>query len=137
MISNQAIEQAAYDIMAKAAIDIPEDYLGGIKEMVTTEKAQLSCFVLQSMVENWEVATEDRRPMCADTGLPRYYVKVGNDARIEGGFVAIERALRSATARATRRRRPCNSSSSSPGWAARGRYADQRGPPIWAPTCLR
>ncbi len=28
MISNQAVEQAAYDIMAKAAIDIPEDYLG-------------------------------------------------------------------------------------------------------------
>ena len=101
MISNQTVEQAAYDIMAKAAIDIPEDYLGGIKKMIGTEKVQLSCFVLQSMVENWEVATEDRRPMCADTGLPRYYVKVGNDARIDGGFVGIERALRSATARAT------------------------------------
>ena len=94
MISNQAVEQAAYDIMAKAAIDIPEDYLGGIKKMIGTEKVQLSCFVLQSMVENWEAATEDRRPMCADTGLPRYYVKVGNDARIDGGFVGIERALR-------------------------------------------
>ena len=101
MISNQAVEQAAYDIMAKAAIDIPEDYLGGVKTMIDTEKVQLSCFVLQSMVENWEAATEDRRPMCADTGLPRYYVKVGNDARIDGGFVGIERALRSATARAT------------------------------------
>ncbi len=101
MISNQAVEQAAYDIMAKAAIDIPEDYLGGIKKMIGTEKVQLSCFVLQSMVENWEAATEDRRPMCADTGLPRYYVKAGNDARIDGGFVGIERALRSATARAT------------------------------------
>ena len=54
MISNQAVEQAAYDIMAKAAIDIPEDYLGGIKKMIGTEKVQLSCFVLQSMVENWE-----------------------------------------------------------------------------------
>jgi L(+)-tartrate dehydratase alpha subunit len=101
MISNQAVEQAAYDIMAKAAIDIPDDYVGGIKKMIGTEKVQLSCFVLQSMVENWEAATEDRRPMCADTGLPRYYVKVGNEARIDGGFVGIERALRSATARAT------------------------------------
>ena len=101
MISNQAVEQAAYDIMGKAAIDIPEDYLGGIKKMIGTEKVQLSCYVLQTMVENWEAATEDRRPMCADTGLPRYYVKVGNDARIDGGFVGVERALRSATARAT------------------------------------
>jgi len=39
--------------------------------------------------------------MCADTGLPRYYVKAGNDAKIEGGFVALEQALRGATARAT------------------------------------
>ena len=39
--------------------------------------------------------------MCADTGLPRWFVKVGNEARIEGGFVELERRLRSATARAT------------------------------------
>jgi L(+)-tartrate dehydratase alpha subunit len=39
--------------------------------------------------------------MCADTGLPRYYVRVGNAAVIEGGFVALERALRRATAEAT------------------------------------
>ena len=38
MISNQAVEQAAYDIMAKAAIDFPEDYLGDIKKMIGTEK---------------------------------------------------------------------------------------------------
>jgi L(+)-tartrate dehydratase alpha subunit len=53
------------------------------------------------MVENWEAATEDRRPMCADTGLPRYYVKVGDNAKFDGGFTGFERALRSATARAT------------------------------------
>jgi L(+)-tartrate dehydratase alpha subunit len=53
------------------------------------------------MMDNWDAASEDRRPMCADTGLPRYYVKVGNDARLEGGFIGLERALRSATARAT------------------------------------
>jgi L(+)-tartrate dehydratase alpha subunit len=57
--------------------------------------------VLQSMVENWEAATEDRRPMCADTGLPRYYVKVGDEAPLRG-FTGLEAALRRATARATR-----------------------------------
>jgi L(+)-tartrate dehydratase alpha subunit len=39
--------------------------------------------------------------MCADTGLPRYYVKVGDNAKFDGGFTGIERAMRSATARAT------------------------------------
>jgi L(+)-tartrate dehydratase alpha subunit len=87
--------------MAKAGIEIPEDYLAGIKRMAAREEGDLSSFVLQAMLENWEAAKEDRRPMCADTGLPRYFVKTGNDARLEGGFVALERALRAATARAT------------------------------------
>ncbi len=101
MIENATIETAAYEIMTQAAIDIPQDYLTGIKGMIDLEKGDLSSFVLKSMVDNWEAATEDRRPMCADTGLPRYYVKVGDNAKFDGGFTGFERALRSATARAT------------------------------------
>ena len=101
MIDADRIEEAAHGVMTRAAIDIPGDYLTGIKGMIDTEKGDLSAFVLKSMVENYEAATEDRRPMCADTGLPRYYVKVGNEARVPEGFVSLEKALRSATARAT------------------------------------
>jgi len=39
--------------------------------------------------------------MCADTGVPRYFVKAGNEAQVEGGFVALEHMLRRATAEAT------------------------------------
>jgi L(+)-tartrate dehydratase alpha subunit len=101
MIDAETIETAAYEIMKKAAIDIPEDYLAGIKGMIDLETGDLSAFVLKAMVDNYEAATEDRRPMCADTGLPRYYVKVGDEAPLGLRFTAIERALRSATARAT------------------------------------
>lgn len=100
-IEPTTIETAAYEIMKRAAIDIPEDYLTGIKGMIDLESGELSSFVLQSMVENWEAATTDRRPMCADTGLPRYYVKIGDRAPFASGFTAIEAALRQATARAT------------------------------------
>lgn len=96
-----ALEQAAYEIMVKAGIEIPDDYLSGIKAMASTEKGDLSAFVLEAMLENWEAAKADRRPMCADTGVPRFYVKSGSEAMPEGGFVALEHALRSATARAT------------------------------------
>ena len=72
MIDSTTIEQAALTIMGKAAIDIPDDYRNGVKGMIDLETGDLSAFVLQSMVENWQAAAEDRRPMCADTGLPRY-----------------------------------------------------------------
>ncbi len=101
MIDEPLIETAGLEIMRRAAIDIPDDFRDGIKGMMAEEEDELSRFVLQSMVENWEAAESDRRPMCADTGLPRYFVKVGNEARIEGGFIALERALRRATSRAT------------------------------------
>lgn len=101
MIELARIESAAYEIMKRAAIHIPEDYKNGIREMQAVEKGPLPRFVLHTMLANWDAADEDQRPMCADTGLPRYYVKVGNDARLDGGFVGLERALRSATARAT------------------------------------
>jgi L(+)-tartrate dehydratase alpha subunit len=39
--------------------------------------------------------------MCGDTGCPRWYVKVGNEATVEGGPIALEEALRRATANAT------------------------------------
>jgi len=87
MISCDAIERAAHQIMHNAAIDIPEDYRRAVAGMAAREEG-LSCFVLQTMLENYDAASADRRPMCADTGLPRYYVKVGNEARIEGGMVA-------------------------------------------------
>jgi L(+)-tartrate dehydratase alpha subunit len=101
MISNAIIEQASYEIMKQAAIDIPDDYLNGIKSVAKNEVEELSGFVIKTMINNYEAATGDRRPMCADTGLPRYYVKVGDNAKFDGGFTGIERAMRSATARAT------------------------------------
>ena len=99
-ITAQHIEEAAYEIMKKAAIDIPEDYLSGIEAMADTESGDLSAFVLSAMLDNYRAATEDRRPMCADTGLPRYYVKIGDKARMDS-MVALEAALRKATADAT------------------------------------
>ncbi|MBC5766327.1 fumarate hydratase [Ramlibacter albus] len=95
------VEEAAFEIMKRAAIDIPEDYKLGILEAQKKETGKLARFVIKAMQDNWDAATEDRRPMCADTGVPRYYVKVGNEASIENGFTAIERVLRKATADAT------------------------------------
>jgi L(+)-tartrate dehydratase alpha subunit len=100
-IAIKLVEDTARELMARAAIDIPPDYREGIRRARDLETSKLPRFVLTEMLENWSIASEDRRPMCADTGLPRYYVRAGNEAVVEGGFVALERALRQATADAT------------------------------------
>jgi L(+)-tartrate dehydratase alpha subunit len=101
MIPIDLIQSTAETLMDKAAIEIPEDYLTGLQAAAETEDGDLSSFVLQAMLENYKAAKEDRRAMCGDTGCPRWYVKMGNEARIEGGPVALESALRRATAKAT------------------------------------
>ena len=100
-ISAKLIEDTARELTARAAIDIPPDYREGVRLARDRETGRLPRFVLTEMLANWDLATAERRPMCADTGLPRYYVKLGNEAVVEGGLVALERALRRATAEAT------------------------------------
>src|SRR5215470_7541423 len=100
-ISIKLIEDTARELMARAAIDIPADYREGVRQARDREQNRIARFVLTEMDKNWDIASAERRPMCADTGLPRYYVRAGNDALVEGGFVALERALRRATADAT------------------------------------
>ena len=101
MIGIDLIQSTAEALMDKAAIEIPQDYLDGLQRAAECEDGDLSSFVLKAMLENYEAAREDRRAMCGDTGVPRWFVKLGNEAQVEGGVVALETALRRATANAT------------------------------------
>ena len=101
MITENSVRKTAITLMEKAAIEIPDDYLHGLKKAADVEDGDLSSFVLSAMLENYQAAKEDRRAMCGDTGCPRWYVKMGNDAVVEGGPVGLEHTLRQATATAT------------------------------------
>ena len=101
MIKADTILETARNLNVKAAIEIPKDVQRQIGQMQEKETNKLSRYVLDKILENYDAAIKDRRPMCADTGLPRYYAKIGNDATIEGGFVALEKMLRLATADTT------------------------------------
>ncbi len=101
MISIDLIQSTAETLMDKAAIEIPEDYLVGLKRAAETEDGDLSSFVLEAMLQNYEAAKEDKRAMCGDTGTPRWYVKMSNEAQVQGGPIALEAALRRATAART------------------------------------
>ncbi|MBW1994898.1 MAG: fumarate hydratase [Deltaproteobacteria bacterium] len=93
--------QTARELNVKAAIEIPRDVEKEIERMKEKETHELSRYVLIKILENYKAAIKDNRPMCADTGLPRYYAKIGNEAKIEGGMVLLEKMLRRATADTT------------------------------------
>ena len=59
MISIDLIQSTAVTLMDKAAIEIPDDYLGGLKHAAEVEDGDLSSFVLQAMLENYKAAKEE------------------------------------------------------------------------------
>ncbi len=101
-VPGDLVLEVGKELMSRAAIGIPPDFKAAVKDMAEEEKNPLSLFVLNQIAQNYEIAEEDGRPMCGDTGLPRWYVKMGNDCRLQGGFCLLEKNLRQATAEATR-----------------------------------
>lgn len=101
MIAAKTILETAKKINELAAIEIPDDVRVKVGQLRYGETEKLSRFVLDKILINYEDAIKDRSPMCADTGLPRYYVKIGNEANIEGNMVGLEKNLRQAIADTT------------------------------------
>ena len=101
-IPESLLEEAAYEAHRLAATTLPEDVKQAFERMRSRESEELPKHVLGAIVENFRVAQEDQRPICADVGVPRVYAVVGNEAVPAGGLVALERAVRRATERVTR-----------------------------------
>lgn len=95
------LEEVAYEVNRRAAIAVPLDAKGAFVAAAARETHAPARRALEAIVRNADVAVAQDSAMCGDTGLPRFYVKAGNDVQLEGGFAALERALRRATARAT------------------------------------
>jgi L(+)-tartrate dehydratase alpha subunit len=101
-ISFSQLEGVAYELNRRAAIAVPLDAKKAFVEAAQRETHPDAKRALLAVIDNADVAVGQQSSMCGDTGLPRFYVKAGNDVRLEGGFAALERALRAATARATK-----------------------------------
>lgn len=102
VIQESQLEQAAYEAHRIAATILPPDVRAAFERNYAKERTDLPKQVLGFIIKNFQVAEVEQRPLCADVGVSRFYVVAGNAARIGGGFVALERALRNATVRITK-----------------------------------
>jgi L(+)-tartrate dehydratase alpha subunit len=101
-ISYRQLEEVAYELNRRAAIAVPLDAKKAFIAAAQRETNADAKRALLAVIDNADVAIGQQSSMCGDTGLPRFYVKSGNEVRLEGGFAVLERALRAATARATK-----------------------------------
>lgn len=81
----------------EAAYYLPQDIYDALKEGRRTEESPVGCDVLDQIITNAEIAREEDRPLCQDTGMTIIFLEVGQDLHIEGG--ALEDAVNAGVAK--------------------------------------
>ena len=93
------IEEAVVHALTRANIHLPPDVKNALKKAYKTEDSEVARVQIEAILRNLELAEELNRPICQDTGLIVYYVRMGYDFGVR--IDVIERALINATRRAT------------------------------------
>jgi fumarate hydratase subunit alpha len=80
----------------EANYDLGQDVISAFEQAVQTESSEIGKGVLHQLIENANIATENRVPMCQDTGVSVFIVKLGQDCHITGGslYDAINEGVR-------------------------------------------
>jgi len=86
-IAYEDIVKAVKNMVIHTATNLPEDAINKLKEAHEKEKSPVAKKVLEQLLENADIAREEKRPLCQDTGLAVYFVKVGQDVKITGGLL--------------------------------------------------
>jgi fumarate hydratase subunit alpha len=86
-IAYEEIVKNVRDIIVYSASNLPEDALDAMKDAYENEKSPVSKEVLKQLLENADIASSEARPLCQDTGLAVFFVKVGADVRVVGGLL--------------------------------------------------
>jgi fumarate hydratase subunit alpha len=80
------------------ATNLPKDALDALNKAYEEEESEVAKSVLKQILDNAELAKKESRPLCQDTGLAVYFIKVGEDVKVVGG--SIRDAINEATEQA-------------------------------------
>ncbi len=67
---------------------IGKDVLDKIKECQKSETSELGKVILNQIIENDEIASNDLVPMCQDTGIAVIFLEIGTEVKINGDIYA-------------------------------------------------
>lgn len=102
MISKETMQQAATLAVTRGATYIADDVYAAFEDAISREDGPAKVG-LERTLASLAVSREEGVPACPDTGWPMFYLKIGNDAVLEGGVLALVEAAREAVREATKR----------------------------------
>lgn len=72
-------------ICISANYELGEDVMQGLQKALQVEASPLGCEILERLIENAQIAHNERVPMCQDTGMAVLFVEIGQDLHVVGG----------------------------------------------------
>lgn len=84
-IQVEKITEAVTQMCKDACYYLPKDVYEALKKGRETEESPVGRDVLDQIIKNAEIAREEDRPICQDTGMTIVFVEIGQDVHFEGG----------------------------------------------------
>ena len=93
IINKNKIINAVKKMCIEANHVVSDDMIAAFKKYREIETSPIGREMLDQFIENARIAKEEKMPSCQDTGLAVFYVDIGSDIEIEGGFHKLEEYL--------------------------------------------
>lgn len=92
----EEIISAVEKLCIESNYDLSSDIMTGFQKALQHERSPLGAEVLNRLIENAQVAQQERVPMCQDTGMTIIFVELGQDLHVAGGSLteAINEGVR-------------------------------------------
>ena len=94
----EQVVEATVRALQKAEIGLPEWVIRRIRDAAARERRPLARQHLRFMLENVAIAGQDHLPICQDTGLPIFQVRMGRELKLDFDLQeAVSEGVRKAT----------------------------------------
>ena len=95
-ISVREVTEAVKEMCISVNYELSEDMNNCMKEAAGKEESPLGRQILDQLLENLQIAKEDRIPICQDTGMAVVFMEAGQEVHFTGGSLedAIHEGVR-------------------------------------------
>ena len=87
IVTCATVTKAVATLSRQCNLYLPEDVCIRIRQALETEKNALAKTILQDILENHAIAAKTGLPLCQDTGTAVVFVELGQDVRIQEGYL--------------------------------------------------
>lgn len=98
MNTKELIRDVTITILRRAETTLPSDVKEALVRAYECETNEIAKVQLEAMIENVKLAEKMQRPLCQDTGIPLFYVKLGSgNVNLQDIEIGIREGVKEAT----------------------------------------